>query len=81
MHRIKLRLQRIESRRTDDRIAADADASGLTVTRAGDLPNGLIGERTRSRDDAHFAGFVDVARHDAYLTFIRGNDAGTVRAN
>src|SRR5690606_4424735 len=52
------------------RIAADAHAGALAEADAGGLVHGLIGERARTRHDAHAAALVDEAGHDADLAFI-----------
>ena len=74
-------LQAIDVSRADDRIAADADAGRLPEAEASELPDGFVGQRARSADDADCAGLVNVARHDADLALAGGDDAGTVRAD
>ena len=64
-----------------DRVAADADAGGLTHAEAGQLPDGFVGQGAGARDDADPPRFVDVARHDADLAFTGGDDARAVGAD
>src|ERR1700733_6901262 len=64
-----------------DRIAADADGGGLAKTDLRGLEYRLVSQRAGARDDADFAGFENIARHDADLTFARGHDARAVRPN
>src|SRR4029450_3567810 len=71
--------QGVDESRADDRIAADADARRLADAELGQLGDRLVGERPAARDDADAAGLVDVARHDADLALLGGDDPGTVR--
>src|SRR5260221_10989606 len=63
------------------RIAADADAGGLTNSEGGELAHGLVGERTRSRDDPNPSRAVDVPGHDADLASPGGDDPRAVWAD
>ena len=71
----------IEVRGAIDGVAADADAGGLAMAAAGELPHGFVGESARARDDADLAGVVDVTGHDADFAGAGGDDAGAVRAD
>ncbi len=62
-----------------DRVSANADASGLAVASAGELPDGFVREGTGAGDDANAAGFVNVSGHDADFALTGGDDAGAVR--
>lgn len=65
-----------------DGVAADADAHALAQAHVGDLPDGFIGERAGTGDDADSAGLEDVGRHDADFAVGGGvDDAGAVRAD
>ena len=66
--------------RTVDRVTADADGGRLAEAEFGQLTDGFVGQRAGARDDADAALLVDVARHDADLHFVRGDQAGAVRA-
>ena len=57
--------------RADHRIAADADAGGLSQAEARELCDRFVGQRAAARHDADAAGFADVARHDADLALAR----------
>ena len=61
-----------------DRIAADADAGRLAKPDRRGLGYGLIGQRAGARDDTDATAFMNMPRHDADLTGIRSDDAGTV---
>ncbi len=71
----------IEVRGAIDGVAADANAGGLAMAAAGELPHGFVGEGAGARDDADLAGVVDVTGHDADFAGAGGDDAGAVRAN
>src|SRR5687767_3924396 len=51
----------IEMRRPVDWIAANANASGLTNTALGKLPDRLVGQRAAPRDNADVAALMNVA--------------------
>src|SRR5690606_9086465 len=74
-------LEAVDEVHAADRIAADADARRLTETARRRLPDRLVGERARARDDADRARLMDRARHDADLAFARRDDPGAVRAD
>ena len=64
-----------------DRVAADAHRRRLAKPFARRLEDRLVGERARTRDDAHAAARKDRARHDADLAFARCHDAWAVGAD
>src|SRR5690606_31783746 len=72
-------LERVDELGALDRVAADADAGGLAEPRRGRLPDRLVGQRARARDDADMPAPVDMARHDADLAGVRRDDAWAVR--
>ena len=74
-------LQRVDVRRADQRIAADADAGRLAQAEPRELVDRLVGERAALRDDADAPFLADVARDDAGLRLARRDEAGTVRAD
>ena len=55
-------LERVDERRSDDRIAADADTGRLADAEAGQLTDRFIRQRARARHDAHVALLVNVRR-------------------
>uniref|UniRef100_A0A0N5A4I4 NAD-specific glutamate dehydrogenase n=1 Tax=Parastrongyloides trichosuri TaxID=131310 RepID=A0A0N5A4I4_PARTI len=63
-----------------DRIAADTDSSRLAEAFVRGLEHCLIGQGAGTRYDTHLALLEDVARHDADLALVRGQDARAVRA-
>nr|GME07389.1 Uncharacterised protein [Ipomoea batatas] len=70
--------QDVDEVRARDRVAADADTGRLTVTDIGGLLNGFIGQGTGTRNDTDTARLVNVARHDADLTFARSDHTRAV---
>src|SRR5579884_2383673 len=72
-------LQDVDKARAVDRIAADPDATRLAEPDRRGLRHRLVGQRARARDDADPAAAMDMARHDADLALVRGDDAGAVR--
>jgi len=80
--RIVLELpQALDKRRSDNRVAADADAGRLAEALARKQVDDLVGQGSRTRHDAHAALFKDVARHDADERLSRRDETGTVRAD
>ncbi len=61
-----------------DWVAADADTGGLTVTALCELVNGFVSQCAGARDHTDATWLVDVARHDADLTFARCDDSWAV---
>src|SRR4051794_11378552 len=62
----------------DDRVPADTYSSRLPESQRGQLSYGLVGQRAGTRDHAYSALFVNVARHNADLTFSGRNDPRTI---
>src|SRR5205823_14379896 len=71
--------QRVDVRRTDDRVATDAD--GRREADVTQLVHHLVRQRAGLRDQADAARLGDVARDDADVRLTRGDDAGAVRAD
>src|SRR2546421_1964285 len=71
----------IEERRADDRVATDADTSGLADAEARELVHGLVSERAAATDDANVARLVNTARHNADFALAGRNDAGAIRSD
>ena len=65
---------------TVDRVTTDADSRRLAEAEFGQLTDGFVGQRAGARNDADAAFLVDVARHDADLHFVRGDETRAVRA-
>ncbi len=61
-----------------DRIAADADAGGLTQVHRRGLRHGLVGQGPGAGYDTHAPRLVDVSGHDADLALAGGDDTGAV---
>lgn len=59
-------------------VAADADASALSVITRGNLPNGFVGEGAASRNNADGTGLVNISGHDADFALPGRDDAGAV---
>ena len=59
-------------------IPPDADAGGLAVPGAGNLPNSLISKSSRTGNDAHLARLVNVAGHDADFALVGSDDTRTI---
>src|SRR4030095_11137013 len=80
--RIRLEeLERVEERRSYDRVPTDPDSSRLPEPQRGELEDGLVRERPAARDDPDGARLVDVAGHDPDLALPGRDDAGTVGAD
>src|SRR5581483_11138110 len=62
-----------------NRIAADADAGGLSEPDARQLVDRLIRERTAARDDTDAPGLENMTRHDADFALAGSNHSWTVR--
>src|SRR3546814_2935468 len=62
------------------RIAADADAGGLTQASGRGLRHRFVCKRARARYHPDAAGQVDMAGHDADLAFV-GGDRKSTRLN
>ena len=67
--------------RTIDGITTNANASGLSIAKAGNLPDCFVSQRSGTGNYSDRARLVDVARHDAYLAFAWRNNARTVRTD
>ena len=74
-------LQRVDVRRADQRIAADADAGRLAQPEPRELVDRLVGQRAALRHDADAAFLADVPGNDAGLGLARRDDARAVRAD
>src|SRR5208282_307649 len=72
-------LQNIHEVRAGDRVAANAHARRLPQANVAQLPNPFVGQSAAAADDADWAGFVNVTRHDADLALPRSDNSGTVR--
>src|SRR5439155_12560158 len=59
--------QTVDEVRPDERVAAEADACGLTQPLSGQLVHDLVGECSAARHYAHPAGPADVAVDDPLL--------------
>src|ERR1051326_337569 len=75
----------VQVRRAVHRIAANADAGGLTDASTRELSDGFVGQGAAARDNTNLSFFVDVARSDAdaaaavrIFSFARCNDAWAV---
>src|SRR5712664_116282 len=75
------KLDGVEERRTDDGIAADANAGGLADAELRQLMNGFVGQRAAAADDADVSLLVNAAGHDADFALAGRNDARAVRAD
>src|SRR5262249_918019 len=64
---LREQFQRIDVRGSDERIATDTDAGGLSETEASQLVNRFVGERAALRDDTDSALAADVSWNDAGL--------------
>src|SRR6478735_5804758 len=73
------RLEAVDVRGADDRVAADADAGGEPVVTH--LVHHLVGQRARLRDQADPAGAGDVGGDDAGVGRPGADQAGAVRAD
>src|SRR5262245_46975131 len=71
--------ERVHEVGPDNRIAANADASGLTDSELRQLADRFIRERARTRYHADVSLLVDMARHDADLALAGRDHAGAVR--
>jgi len=71
-------LQHIDEVSPVERITTNAHHCRLPESRLGGLVDRLIGQRSRSADDADLSSLVDVARHDADLALVRLDDPGAV---
>src|SRR5438128_9455061 len=65
-------------RKSADRIATDPNTSRLPVTARSELPNGFVGQRSRTRNHTDLAFFVNVTGHDPNFTRARSDDARTI---
>src|SRR5262249_14905972 len=73
--------QHIDETGAVDRVTADPDAGGLADANLRQLMDCLVRQRPAARHHADRAGLVDIAGHDADLTFTRSNHSRTVRAD
>ena len=73
------RLEGVDVRGADDRVAADAD--GGREAEVAQLVHHLVGQRARLGDEADRALAGDVGRGDADERLARRDDAGAVRAD
>src|SRR6185295_8756537 len=64
-----------------DRVSPDPQAGALPEPELRGLPDRLVGEGPAAGDDAHLAGAVDVAGHDADLALARCDDPRAVGAD
>ena len=64
-----------------DRVAADADASGLAQAYVRGLLDRLVGQGAGTGHDADAASLVNVAGHDADLALVGRDHAGAVGAD
>ena len=78
---VREQLQRVDVRRADQRIAADADAGGLAQAEPRQLMDRFVGQRAALRHDADAAFLADVAGDDAGLGLARRDDARAIRAD
>src|SRR5215475_10148369 len=67
---------RIDEVRTDNRIAADADACRLSDFAFRKLADGLVSECPAARNDADVSFKMDVPGHDPDLALARRNNSG-----
>src|SRR5580765_299943 len=65
------RLHDVDMLQTVDRVTADADRGRLAQAQRGQLRDCLVGQRAGTGYHADAAFFMDVARHDANLDFVR----------
>ena len=85
-HGIRLRVggkqrERVDMRRPDQGIAADADARALAHAEPGELMDGFVGERAAPRHDTNPPFLADVAGNDASFGLSGRDHAGTIRAD
>ena len=64
--------------RTDDGVAANANAGGLPDAERRQLPDGFIGQRAAARNHAHVARKMDAPGHDPDFALAGRNDARAV---
>src|SRR5437899_8592979 len=69
----------INERRSNDRIAADADGCRLSNAALRELIDGFVGQRSGSGNDANIPLLVDAPGHDPDLAFARRDDARAIR--
>src|SRR4029077_2478970 len=69
----------VEEIRADDRIAANADACGLSDAELGELVHGFVSQRAAAADDADVTLLVNRTRHDSHLAEARRNNSGAIR--
>src|SRR5439155_17984780 len=82
-HRLSLgviveKLDGIEERSSDDRIAADPDASGLPDAKTRELIDRFVGKSAAAAHHADASLFVDAAGHDANFAFAGRDDTRAV---
>src|SRR6185437_11701084 len=75
------KLNGVEECGANDRVAADADAGGLSDAEFRQLADRFVGERAGARHNADVAFEMNVAWHDADLAFARRNNARAVRSD
>ena len=63
-----------------DRVAANADSSGLAKARRSCLAHSLVRQSARARHNAHLTWQMDMARHNADFTFAWRDDTGAIGA-
>ncbi len=63
-----------------NRIAADTDGGGLSVTERGKLRNRFVCQSSGAGNHADMTLAMDVLRHNADINFSRRHDARAVRS-
>ena len=61
-----------------DRVAPDANASGLSVPGTGNLPDRFVGQGTGAGYNPHLTGLVNIAGHNSNLALVGGDDSRTI---
>src|SRR6267143_4764871 len=70
---------RIEVRRTNNRITANANASGLSNAKLRQLMHGLVRQGSAAAHHADVSLLVNPPRHNPHLAFSRRNNSWTIR--
>mmetsp|Transcript_3210 Transcript_3210/g.7386 ORF Transcript_3210/g.7386 Transcript_3210/m.7386 type:complete len:200 (+) Transcript_3210:255-854(+) len=71
----------IDEVRTVEGVSTDTDASRLSKSCHGRLPDSLVRQSSGPRNDADLTGFVDVPWHDSNFAFSWLDDPWTVRTD
>jgi hypothetical protein len=74
-------LEDVDEARADQRITTQTDASALPMSKLGQLPDRLIGERAGAAHHTHMPRRVDIAWHDADLALARSDHTWAVGAD